>query len=254
MFETAATSGENMNRHAQQHRAVANGLRLAGQTGDTTAKRQRLIARTRRVVPFDHILVSGLDLDGLRIGTGTILASSFPQDYIATYYDAGHISHDPLVKLTLGLNRTVSDQEAWADSRRSEGTRKLLALMGRYGIRNRTVVPLSRSGRAYGSVVVASARPLTEGEREYLQFVAEPLHRALSEPYAGEIAARLGLTPGELRCIELASRGLTSEGIAEASGYAFETVNSYLKSATRKLGAVNRPQAVAEALRRQLIF
>ena len=242
-----------MNRQAQ-HRAAANGLPFASPSGDTTARRQRLIARTRRVVPFDHILVSGLDLDGLRIGTGTILASSFPAEYIARYYDAGHISHDPLVKLTLGQNRTVSDQEAWADSRRSEGTRKLLALMARYGIRNRTVVPLSRSGRPYGSVVVTSTRPLTEGEQEYLQFVAEPLHRALSEPYAGEVAVRLGLTRGELRCIELASHGLTSEGIAEASGYAFETVNSYLKSATGKLGAMNRPQAVAEALRRQLIF
>ena len=161
-----------MNRQAQ-HRAAVNGLQFAGQAGDTAAKRQRLIARTRRVVPFDHILVSGLDLDGLRIGTGTILASSFPKDYIATYYDAGHIGHDPLVKLTLGFNRTVSDQEAWADSRRSGDNRKLLALMGRHGIRNRTVVPLSRSGRPYGSVVVTSARPLTEGEQEYLQFVAD---------------------------------------------------------------------------------
>jgi LuxR family transcriptional regulator len=42
--------------------------------------------------------------------------------------------------------------------------------------------------------------------------------------------------------------------IAVASDYALETINSYLKSAVRKLGASNRVEAVAEALgKRQLI-
>jgi DNA-binding CsgD family transcriptional regulator len=217
------------------------------------AKCRQLLEGTRRAVPFEHILISGLDLEGFRIGTGTILTSSFPPDYVATYYEAGHLKHDPLVKLTMTRSRTVSDEEAWVKSRGSRRDQALLALMKRHGIRNRTVVPLSRSGRTYGSVVVTSARPLTESQREYLQFVAEPLHRMLSEPHIAKVTAHMGLTQGELRCIELASHGLTSEGIAEASGYAFETVNSYLKSATRKLGAENRPHAVAEALRRRLI-
>lgn len=218
------------------------------------AKRRQLIERTRRAVRFDHILIAGLDLEGFRLGTGTILTSNFPSEYLAAYYNADHVRRDPLVKLTLRRgDRTVCDEEAWARSRDGSNSRKLRALMERYGIRNRTIVPLARAGRVYGSVVVTSPQPLAESALEYLEFVAEPLHRAFSAPYAAEIASRMGLTQGELRCIEFASRGLTSQDIAETSGYAFETVNSYLKSATRKLGAENRPHAVAEALRRGLI-
>jgi len=46
---------------------------------------------------------------------------------------------------------------------------------------------------------------------------------------------------------------LTSDGIAKATGYQVDTVNSYVKSAVKKLGASNRTQAIAEAIRRRLI-
>jgi DNA-binding CsgD family transcriptional regulator len=46
---------------------------------------------------------------------------------------------------------------------------------------------------------------------------------------------------------------MTSEEIAAATGYKTETVNSYLKSATRKLGTANRLEAVADAIRRGII-
>jgi LuxR family transcriptional regulator len=61
------------------------------------------------------------------------------------------------------------------------------------------------------------------------------------------------LSKGELACLVQASLGLTSENIAKATGYQAETVNSYIKSATKKLGAANRTQAIAQAIRRRLI-
>jgi len=41
--------------------------------------------------------------------------------------------------------------------------------------------------------------------------------------------------------------------VAEAVGYQVDTVNSYIKSAIKKLGASNRAEAIAEAIRRRLI-
>jgi LuxR family transcriptional regulator len=66
-------------------------------------------------------------------------------------------------------------------------------------------------------------------------------------------AEHMRLSKGEMACLAQASLGLTSEGIAKSTGYQLDTVNSYVKSATKKLGAVNRTQAIAEAIRRRLI-
>lgn len=217
------------------------------------ARCQRLIERTKSAIPFEHILITGLDADGLRAGSGMLLLSSFPAPYLETYFSEGYLSLDPIIPLALSSNRPVTDGEAWHDKKPGARYRGLRDLMRYYGIRKRTVAPVSRSGRTYGTIVVTSPRTLTDAEQEYLQFVAEPLHTISSEPFADEVRSNLRLTTGEIRSLVLASRGLTSEAIAHQSAYAVETVNSYLKSATKKLGCSNRTEAVAEAVRRRLI-
>ena len=233
--------------------SVQNPCRILGADLTTLAKCERIIENISAVVPFDNILVSGLDADGMRVGTGTILISNFPVAYLNTYYLESYPKIDPIVALTLSAQRTVTDEEAWRDRKQDAKSQRLQDLLLRYGIRHRTVVPVARSGRAYGSVVVTSQRPLKESEREYLEFSAEPLHQISSQPFEDEVRARLGLTAGEIQCLALASLGLTSDEIGGRSAYTVETVNSYLKAATKKLGAANRTQAVAEAVRRKLI-
>ncbi|MEF0941379.1 helix-turn-helix transcriptional regulator [Rhizobium sp. BR 362] len=114
--------------------------------------------------------------------------------------------------------------------------------------------PLCRNEVVYGALCFTNARPFTQGEREFLSMMVEPLHSAVTKTIMDRFAAdHLRLTRGELLCLKLASRGLTSEEIANQSCYTLETINSYLKSATRKLGASNRVEAVAEAIRKRLI-
>ncbi len=61
------------------------------------------------------------------------------------------------------------------------------------------------------------------------------------------------LTPRELAVLRLASMGAQSSEVAKALDIGEETVRSHLKHAQTKLGARNRTQAVAEALRQKLI-
>jgi DNA-binding CsgD family transcriptional regulator len=61
------------------------------------------------------------------------------------------------------------------------------------------------------------------------------------------------LTPRELAVLRLVSTGAQSREVAEALGLGEETVRSHLKKAQSKLGVRSRTQAVAEALRQQLI-
>jgi DNA-binding CsgD family transcriptional regulator len=53
--------------------------------------------------------------------------------------------------------------------------------------------------------------------------------------------------------LRLVSMGAQSREVGQALGLGEETVRSHLKKAQAKLGARNRTQAVAEALRQHLI-
>ncbi|MBY7649183.1 MAG: helix-turn-helix transcriptional regulator [Candidatus Liberibacter europaeus] len=61
--------------------------------------------------------------------------------------------------------------------------------------------------------------------------------------------ATRNLTERETSCLQLAGDGYTSEEIAEKLRLSVHTVNAYLGSATVKLDAVNRIQAIAKAIR-----
>lgn len=84
--------------------------------------------------------------------------------------------------------------------------------------------------------------------------VAKLIHQRFTQPFMEKFAAEsLKLHPGEIECLQLASVGLTTDEMAKATGYQANTINIYLEWAAKKLGAKNRSQAVAEALRRGLI-
>lgn len=115
------------------------------------------------------------------------------------------------------------------------------------------MVPVSRSGRPYGTIVVTSARPLTDAEHEYLEFVAVPTSHHLVGASCGRGTSETSSDQRRDPVCGSGVAGLTSETIARRTAYSVETVNSYLKSATKKVGVSNRTEAVAEAVRRRLI-
>ena len=61
------------------------------------------------------------------------------------------------------------------------------------------------------------------------------------------------LSSREKECLQLAARGLASKHIAAELGICEATVAYHFGNAGRKLGAANRPEAVAVALRHGLI-
>jgi LuxR family quorum sensing-dependent transcriptional regulator len=61
------------------------------------------------------------------------------------------------------------------------------------------------------------------------------------------------LSPREIECLKWTADGKTTWEISVILGLSHRTVSDYLASAVSKLGAVNRVQAVAEALRRSVI-
>jgi DNA-binding CsgD family transcriptional regulator len=67
------------------------------------------------------------------------------------------------------------------------------------------------------------------------------------------VGPHVHLTPRELAVLRLVATGAPFREVAEALGLGEETVRSHVRKAQAKLGARNRTQAVAEALRQNLI-
>ena len=74
----------------------------------------------------------------------------------------------------------------------------------------------------------------------------------LADMLAGEekkLVPEEALTEREQACLQMAADGCISDAIAERMGLSVHTVNAYLGTATTKLDAVNRIQAIAKAIR-----
>jgi DNA-binding CsgD family transcriptional regulator len=85
---------------------------------------------------------------------------------------------------------------------------------------------------------------------QYFQelFVKAFLERGLAPPSQGA-----PLSPREVECLKLSSRGLTSPDIGVKLGISERTVNFHFGNILSKLDALNRNEAIAMAVRRGLI-
>lgn len=208
----------------------------------------------RQLVPFRHIIISGLNVNGMGAGTGTLLYSDFPSEYVAEYYAGSFVSKDPLAEMFYRGNAPVyRDSEAFATPEARRAGHEVLDLLRRHGIPERTFIRVFYGGVLAGTVTLISDRPLSDHHCQLLQTIAMSLHSAAARPAMELLNRHLRLSAGEVYCLQRAAQGLTSEAIADEGIYSLDTVNTYFKTAARKIGASNRTQAVADAMRRGLI-
>lgn len=212
-----------------------------------------LIEQIKQLAPFRYIAISGLAVKGHDVGTGAFLLSDFPAAYLAEYYAGDYMDNDPLVDIFKTGAVISRDSDAYATPEARRRGANVLDVLRRHGIPERTIIRVIRAGETCGTVNLISDKPLDDQACQLLQHFGLSLHAEVSRPLLTELNDALKLTRGELYCLQHAARGRTSEEIARDQTYALDTINTYLKTATRKLGAQNRTQAVAEALRRQLI-
>jgi len=89
---------------------------------------------------------------------------------------------------------------------------------------------------------------LIDLHRKSLAVMREKLRLAF-----GISAGSENLNDREIECLQLVGNGMKSEAIGEQLNLSVHTVNAYLGSATTKLNAVNRIQAIAKAIRLGII-
>ncbi len=209
------------------------------------------IEKLRGAVSFDFFAVSGLDLDGYRFGSGHSIDTDVPPAFLDAYYGDDLLKSDPFVMASMSAAKVIVEEEVYA---KTPPPQRLQYLARTFGVLNRTLFPIRRGDVVFGAVTFSRTSAFSGAEIEFLSEIAEITHRVLTRPIMDKFSAQaLKLIEGEIRCLRFASLGKTTDEIAAASGYTPDTVNSYMKTAIRKLGADNRVHAIAEAIRRGLI-
>ncbi|WKL56105.1 LuxR C-terminal-related transcriptional regulator [Asticcacaulis sp. ZE23SCel15] len=212
-----------------------------------------IISYIRSIVPFDQFGFSGLDIDGCETGNGVLLLTDIPEDMFAEYIAQNLAPLDPIFLNVTEQNPVVSWHDLPETERFSVEARPLNNLLRKHRIAARTLITFWSANRLYGSALFTRPTPFSKAELEVLTWFAHRIHSELSAPLLEKLNERLNINSGEILCLEWASRGHTSEEIAAATGYTTETVNSYLKAASKKLKARNRAHAIADAIRINLI-
>jgi LuxR family transcriptional regulator len=94
-----------------------------------------------------------------------------------------------------------------------------------------------------------------ERQRWDIARIAHAFHEAVVPGFDDKVRTcrHVRLTPRERECLQLCAEGLTAKQIAARLGRSVPTVNLHLESATRRLGARNRTQAVARAAHYRLL-
>lgn len=190
------------------------------------------------------------------VATRDILyASDWPDELQAERRSQMAMLHDPIARCALTARRPFRWHEAHALATR-EG-RRVIDMVHNYAITDGIMFPMHAINHLPGGVSLGSGETLDLSPAQVLELeivcqAAYYLLEASQGPFPYQQLARL--TARETECVSFAAAGKTNWEIAAILGIREDTVKKTLKRASDKLGAVNRAQMVASAIRTGQIF
>jgi DNA-binding CsgD family transcriptional regulator len=205
---------------------------------------------------FSHFLVSRFPFSEQQRFAERLLVSNWPADLVRKY-DAMNVFHlsrltieTSMTKLPVQGDSTLLAPSDWQSPQAGEA----IGLAESHGLAASTAFLLhSTTGDPYLMAFSGTRPSLARTELTELHFAALQLFECLEKTFVAATAGREKLSGREVECLRWAAAGKSSDEIAIILGISAYTVSSYFKSATRKLQAVNRMQAIAIALRVRLI-
>lgn len=102
-------------------------------------------------------------------------------------------------------------------------------------------------------VLASAIRQVAAGERLLSPALVGKVMREFGELAKAQAQAASGLSPQEIEVLRLIASGATNREIADRLYWSEATVKRKIQDILEKLGVANRPQAVAEALKRGLL-
>ena len=214
-----------------------------------------------RQMGFDSFMYGMANTTGpLRQHARVFVWTTLPPEWVRRYGEMGYIEVDP--RATQTFNRTVPLIWDAHDYREDARCRAFFQDAARFGVCSGVVV--SFSDPDHGRVVCAfnsAVTPVSAERRGVLQarlgeimLFATSFHdffmARLVDTHASLMARVSPLSDRERQCLELAARGMTSNDIGDKLGIAERTANFHVSNVIRKIGVLNRKEAIAVAIAR----
>ena len=179
------------------------------------------------------------------------------RDYSA---DPWYRLRDPVRRVVRRGFQTIVWRDIARRSREESNGEELWRRVWNLGIQAGVTVPIHDATCAmYGSVAVVSFGDRREfedwyaGARDALPAQAYYFHHGLAEDAEGRAQSAAALSKRECECLTLVAKGASSKEIARQLDISFRTVDLHIARAARRLSARNRIEAVALALKCDLL-
>lgn len=185
----------------------------------------------------------------------TVIYNNYPDDWRRHYDESNYVELDPVVKHCFSSTRAVIWNEL-EEQYTSKKEQRFFSDAKKYGLESGLSIPIHGSKSEIGIFSLASDKSYESFENEELkeillvsQAVAPIAFSKLVEFESQQVEREKDiLTTREKDVIYWAAEGKTTWEIGQILGCTERTVYFHLNNATKKLGVVNRYQAISKAV------
>jgi LuxR family quorum sensing-dependent transcriptional regulator len=202
---------------------------------------------------IQHFIATGLSVKGQPF-EDTVIASRWPAEFFMLYVANDYARFDPLIRRSMQSHMPFEWQ---ADAYRSDGDPRVVEIMRRsadFGLKRGYLVPIHGPKGYEGCVsMAADALQLPAHAKSAVHLMALYAFDRM-RTLRGKLPDRkIPLTTREREVLSWVAAGKSAAQISQALKISKRTVDEHSQTAARKLGAANRTQAVAIAMRERII-
>jgi LuxR family transcriptional regulator, quorum-sensing system regulator BjaR1 len=205
---------------------------------------------------YSAFLITGVPEPPQRVEPYFLL-NGWPRGWAEHPANENYYAHNPLAAWCRRTINPFEWSEAVCDPARSPRARPVMPMAGDGGTKKGFLVPIIRATGSSSCVTMAAERPVLETGAKQAVYVLSLFAHAKAVSLLGghTVAAERGdLTGREREVLHWIAAGKSSWDISVILGISERTVNWLIARATRKLNAVNRTQAVVNAIRAGEIY
>ncbi|WP_288582150.1 LuxR family transcriptional regulator [uncultured Methylobacterium sp.] len=218
-----------------------------------------VLVRAGGIFGYERFAIAGVPQSAGENLPDRLLLMHWPEEWAARYVSRGYVQHDPVMAQV----RRTTAPFLWSEvevERDAALARRVMDEAPAFGLGDGLCVPIHDIDGTETAASFGGARiDLSDEARAGLHLLAIYAHlasRGLGPALPSRIVRPEGAprcTRREIECIKWAAAGKTGWETSEILSLSQRTVEDYLSNAARKLGAVNRVQLVALAMRAGLI-
>jgi LuxR family quorum sensing-dependent transcriptional regulator len=202
---------------------------------------------------IEHFIATGLSTKGVAFEE-LVIASRWPAEFFMLYVENDYARFDPLIRRSIQSHMPFEWQ---AESYRSDGNPRIVELMRRatdFGLNQGYLVPIHGPKGYEGCVSMAANKlDLSARAKSAVHLMALYAFERMRSLRGNLPDKKIALTAREREVLSWVAAGKSAAQISQALKISKRTVDEHSQTAARKLGAANRTQAVAIAMRDRII-